>query len=122
MGRPWCSEVTARRWPISLVPDGLAWYIPGMSDDRNISHLPHWIAAMLIGLPVLYVASVGPACWLVDREMLPMETAVIYEPVLQNVPPCLWWYLTIGGTKSADETAFFMCWYRHFESQLKSTK
>ena len=37
-----------------------------MSDDRNTQLWP-WIVALLIGLPVLYVASFGPACWLADR-------------------------------------------------------
>ncbi len=36
-----------------------------MSDDRR--PLWPWIVALLIGLPVLYVASFGPACWLADR-------------------------------------------------------
>jgi len=88
-----------------------------MSEERKSSVWP-WIAALLVGLPVLYVASVGPACWLVDRRVLPMKTAVVYEPVLHIVPQFLWWYLTIGGTTSADETAFFMYWYREYESQL----
>ena len=26
-----------------------------------------WIVALLIGLPVLYVASFGPACWIVSH-------------------------------------------------------
>ena len=26
-----------------------------------------WIAGLLVGLPVLYVASFGPACWLTSR-------------------------------------------------------
>src|SRR5258708_2397178 len=33
-----------------------------MSDDRKKPIWP-WIVALLIGLPVLYVASFGPACW-----------------------------------------------------------
>ena len=34
-----------------------------MSDDRKRSVWP-WIVALLIGLPVLYIASFGPACWI----------------------------------------------------------
>jgi hypothetical protein len=30
-----------------------------------------WIAALLIGLPVLYVVSIGPACWLFDHGWMP---------------------------------------------------
>jgi len=37
-----------------------------MTDDHK--PLWPWIAALLIGLPVLYVASFGPACWLADRN------------------------------------------------------
>jgi hypothetical protein len=33
-----------------------------------------WTLATVIGLPVLYVASFGPACALVDRRMLPRST------------------------------------------------
>lgn len=37
-----------------------AGYNPGMNEERN--PVWPWIAALLIGLPVLYVASFGPAC------------------------------------------------------------
>jgi len=33
-----------------------------MSNDRKKPLWP-WIVALLIGLPVLYIASFGPACW-----------------------------------------------------------
>jgi hypothetical protein len=39
-----------------------------MSDDRKKPPWP-WIA-VLVGLPVLYVASFGPACWLTARPLL----------------------------------------------------
>ena len=42
-----------------------------MDDDRKRPLWP-WIVALLIGLPVMYVASFGPACWLEDRALLPM--------------------------------------------------
>ncbi len=42
-----------------------------MSDDSE-RPLWTWIAAVLIGLPVLYVASFGPACWLEDRALVPI--------------------------------------------------
>lgn len=38
-----------------------------MSDDRKKKPLWPWIVALLIGLPGLYVASFGPACWIVSR-------------------------------------------------------
>jgi hypothetical protein len=37
-----------------------------MSDERK--PLWPWIVALLIGLPVLYVASFGPACWWFSDE------------------------------------------------------
>src|SRR5689334_1826705 len=37
-----------------------------MSDECKIRVWP-WIVALLIGLPVLYVASFGPACWACSR-------------------------------------------------------
>jgi len=42
-----------------------------------------WIAALLIGLPVLYVASFGPACWLAKSDRLPVRpTAWLYKPLI----------------------------------------
>ena len=44
-----------------------------------------WIVAVLLGMPVLYVASFGPACWLdwrtslVGREL----TSIAYRPILR---------------------------------------
>jgi hypothetical protein len=40
-----------------------------MSDERK--PVWPWIVALLIGLPVLYVASFGPACALVGQGVLP---------------------------------------------------
>ncbi len=37
-----------------------------MTDDRK-KLLNPWIVGVLIGLPVLYVASFGPACWVTSR-------------------------------------------------------
>jgi len=80
-----CSEVTAHRLTISLVPDGEPWYIPGMSDERR--PLWPWNAALLIGLPVLYVALFGPACWLADNGTFSMRaTSIAYRPLLISVP------------------------------------
>jgi len=38
-----------------------------MSEERKKALWP-WFAALLIGLPVLYVASFGPACWVADHH------------------------------------------------------
>jgi len=37
-----------------------------MSEERTRAIWP-WIVAVLVGLPVLYVASFGPACWIAAR-------------------------------------------------------
>lgn len=49
-------------------------------DKQRASRI--WITAILIGLPILYVASFGPACWIVDRGWFPVEpAAVFYSPL-----------------------------------------
>src|SRR5262249_39049162 len=56
-----------------------------MSDDRK---KPVWqlIVALLIGLPVLYVASFGPACWAVaNGKIAARPVARVYWPVLRLV-------------------------------------
>jgi hypothetical protein len=63
-----------------------------MSDDRKKPLWP-WIVALLVGLPVLYVASFGPACWLADRIfMTPNSVRLAYMPVVRlaaRFPPQL---------------------------------
>src|SRR5262245_32900458 len=54
-----------------------------MGHDRKKPVWP-WIAALLIGLPVLYLASFGPACWVSSRMnygagMIP----VVYAPIVK---------------------------------------
>jgi hypothetical protein len=45
-----------------------------MSDDRKKPVWP-WIAALLIGLPALYVLSFGPACYLVSNQTVSSKNA-----------------------------------------------
>ncbi len=73
------------RTATSLASQCPPWYIPGMSDDRK-KHLWPWIVALLIGLPVLYVASFGPACWIssrfnIGRKVLPTA----YRPITAGI-------------------------------------
>lgn len=43
-----------------------------------------WIVAALIGVPVLYLASFGPACWLVRRRTVRVQDFfTFYEPLLE---------------------------------------
>jgi hypothetical protein len=57
--------------------------------DRKTPLWP-WIVALLIGLPVMYVASFGPACWLtadprpidpLGRRLRPSSGMIIYWPL-----------------------------------------
>jgi hypothetical protein len=45
-----------------------------MNVDRKKVLWP-WVVAVLIGLPVLYVASLGPLVWLITRDLLPEWSA-----------------------------------------------
>jgi hypothetical protein len=52
-----------------------------MSDERK-SLLWPWIVAVCIGVPLLYVASFGPACWITSRWNLPGRwLVVVYRPM-----------------------------------------
>jgi hypothetical protein len=51
-----------------------------MSDERK--PLWPWIVVLLIGLPVLYVASFGPACWVTaSHPTLIMPAGYFYWPL-----------------------------------------
>jgi len=53
-----------------------------MSEERKLSVWP-CIAALLIGLPVLYVASFGPACWATSWTKCGNQSlATVYRPIL----------------------------------------
>src|SRR5262245_6608721 len=70
-----------------------------MSDDRKKPLWP-WIVALLIGLPVLYVASFGPACWLGSRDIV--EISALYRPISAWLPDGelagpVGWYATLGA-------------------------
>jgi hypothetical protein len=60
-----------------------------MSEEQRES-VWQWIVAMLIGLPLLYVASFGPACWICWRRQWESPTlSVAYAPIIwlmQNGP------------------------------------
>jgi|GEM_PF-3208101 len=43
-----------------------------------------WTLAAVLGMPLLYVASFVPGCWLVGREILPRKAAcMIYRPLIR---------------------------------------
>jgi len=63
-----------------------------MSDERKRPIWP-WIAALMIGLPVLYVALFGPACWWMSPSPGPGPWRVAHAP------QCFWpiGYVAVHG-------------------------
>lgn len=54
-----------------------------MGGDRKSRSVWPWVIALLIGLPVLYVASFGPACWLSSRTGIGRKSLpAMYRPML----------------------------------------
>jgi hypothetical protein len=71
-----------------------------MGEERKKSGVWPWIAATLIGLPLLYVLSFPPACWLTARRYFISESTVssFYRPVLWSAAQAtlletavVWW-------------------------------
>lgn len=61
------------------------WLTVRIVNRRELS--ARWTLAVVIGLPVLYVASFAPACWLYDHGMVPEKTAIrLYRPLLRPIP------------------------------------
>lgn len=56
-----------------------------MTDERKRSSVGFWATAFLL-LPVLYVASFGPACWIASRVDDGSFVAAAYQPLMR-----LWW-------------------------------
>jgi hypothetical protein len=77
-----------------------------MSEERR--PLWPWIVALLIGLPVLYVVSFGPACWLTSQrygwsKLQPHRAMIIYYPLGALAAKrdtihsrCLCWWMTLA--------------------------
>src|SRR5262249_14434636 len=52
-----------------------------MTDERK-TRVWSWIVALLIALPVMYVASFGPACWLCENRTLNQQSAwIAFRPL-----------------------------------------
>jgi hypothetical protein len=69
--------------------------------------------ALLIGLPVLYVASFGPICWTASRLNVGETTLpTIYRPVTwmmlrdEQAAAAMSWYARLGSTGSWHWTGF----------------
>lgn len=89
-----------------------------MEIQRKKSNAAFSGAVVLVLVPVLYVASFGPACWAVDRDWLPVErTAMLYRPLLllsadSPVATSLWWYATIGCAHGLGPRAMYGAVYK----------
>src|SRR5262245_48081878 len=79
-----------------------------MSDDRKKSVWP-WIVALLIGLPVLYVASFGPACWITSHANVGAPPIpAVYRPLTWAMSPDSYttinrvstWYAKLGADEN----------------------
>jgi hypothetical protein len=64
-----------------------------MNSERNKSLWP-WIIALLIALPVVYVASFGPACWYAERCVEKTGNA---PPPWLGLPYCPLGHLAVHG-------------------------
>jgi hypothetical protein len=69
-----------------------------MSDDRKKPLWP-WIVALLIGLPVFYVASFGPACWWFAEE-IEVDDGNVYRQANVIYWPIGWVYMRSTSEKS----------------------
>ena len=86
-----------------------------MSEERKPRVWP-LVAALLIGLPVLYFASFAPACWLWKREWISLEAfCILARPIARcnRNPFCpralrigIYWLGNVGGV--SDIELFFM--------------
>ena len=119
----WVDAGDIRRHPDQLDAHDFAFppplpggYDPGMDGQQKSRGGPlywlgrrsrrFWIIAVML-MPVLYVASFGPACWLAERHMLPRKhVAMIYEPLVERgiqnrstFEKSLLWYATVLGKK-----------------------
>ena len=80
-----------------------------MSDERKEFGIWPWIVALLLGPPVLYVASFGPACWLVRKnEASMLMVAKIYRPLVHTAcsdaflaAPVRWYGDALGAESGA---------------------
>ena len=78
-----------------------------MIDDRKKSLWP-WIVALLSGLPVVYVASFGPAVWLMAWLL---NARIINEG--GQVPFLVIYYPLVSAAERTDVLGAMLDWYAH---------
>jgi hypothetical protein len=63
-----------------------------MTSDRKKPGVAFWATVVVVVVLVVYPLSLGPACWLIHRRIIPMRpTAQVYEPVLGNLHKAPHW-------------------------------
>ena len=80
-----------------------------------------WVAILLLGLPLMYVASFGPACWLAGRKVVPVAfVARAYPGVIRMVlmtcchPNKPFWRIVYGYLRLGSERGARIpleCWH-----------
>jgi hypothetical protein len=76
-------------------------------EQRKRHGWPFWLAVALIGLPVLYVASFGPACWVASHTNAGAAwLPVCYRPIVSglSIKPTrlsavIEWYSCLGAAR-----------------------
>ena len=84
-----------------------------MSDDRKKPGVAFWATVALVGLPILYVLSFGPVCWITSRtnvgvDLLPKlylpvilvwdwDTPVVSPDRPHPIHEAMWWYTRVGA-------------------------
>jgi len=73
-----------------------------------------WTLAVVVGLPLLYPVSFGPACWLFGGKGMPFISRSLardlYKPLVNlaiakkpPMGPALWWWSALGCERGAGE-------------------
>ena len=80
-----------------------------------------WATVVVVAVPVLYVASFGPACWLVNREQVDcLVAARIYRPILRvamagtDIGRALCWYGDLDRPRNRAQTSIPMAGWMNF--------
>ena len=81
-----------------------------------------WTLALVVGLPIFYVASFGPACWLADHELLPFDPVEsAFSPIVKlamDEPdlfrPAILWYASICGGEDAAARMDGNLWWERY--------
>src|SRR5579871_4068045 len=70
---------------------------------KRLNGWAFWGATALFSLPILYVLSIGPACWLTLAGVLPYRaTQTVYHPILVSRDYCPKWIWDAAAWYSGD--------------------